>query len=116
LISCTNLTQYLDGPGSVETRVDGYGRVWAEVHGNLIMQGETDEPLPYLVEVTGRFTAGSMRNKCPHVRADQIDLTNATVSMLSQSEFLARDTILIKRSAFIHLSKRTRRCNRFHFT
>jgi hypothetical protein len=116
LISCTNLTQYLDGPGSVETRVDGYGRVWAEVHGSVTFVGNTDEPLPYQLEVYGNFTAGESDNRLPNVRADQIDLTTATVSMLSQSEFLARDTIFIKRSEFIHLSKRTRRCNRFSFT
>lgn len=115
MILCTDLTQYLSGPGTVETHVDGYGRVWTKVQGDMFLQGTTDEPLPYLIEVSGRFTAGRTRNKYPHIKADQIDLTDAAVSMLSQSEMLARDVIIIKRSDFAHLPKRTRRCNRFHF-
>ena len=116
MISCTDLTRYLNGPGTVSVETDGYGRVWARVGGDMKLQGYTDEPLPYLIEVAGNFTAGPMANRCPHIKARQIDLSNATVLTMSQSEFLAKDVIPIKRSAFNHLSKRTRRCNKFRFT
>lgn len=115
MITCTDLSKYLDSSGTVKYLTDGYGRVLALVEGDITLQGVTDEPMPYLIEVIGQISVGPFSNKCPHIKANRIDLTNATVSTLSQSELLAKDRILINKSRFAHLTKRTRRCNQFCF-
>lgn len=116
LIYCTDLNKYLVGAGVVTTDTDWYGRVWAKVEGTVHLHGTTDEPLPYHIEVAGVFIAGPTENNYPHIKAYRIDLTDAAVLAMSRSEFLARDVIVVKKEAFVHLSKQTRRCNKFRFT
>lgn len=113
MIACADLTTFLEGPGSVTYTTDGYGRVWAKVDGNCRLHGPIDEPLPYLLEVTGAVTVDLSEIRCPHLKAAEVYLNNAT-EPLCGVEILARIALVTDKASYPHLSKTTRRCNRVH--
>ena len=110
-MNTVDLSNFLEGPWKVVIWTDCFERVWVRAYGDATLYDSVDEPMPYMLEVHGSLKVCTSMNRCPHIKAAVIDLTEASADTVQASELVALQKLTVARKQFVHLTKRTRMCN-----
>lgn len=109
----TVLDKYASEGAFIACSTDVYGRVWAEVKGDLHFTGSCEDPLPFHIYATGRVTFDEFKSKLPNLDATSINLKGYESSkLLTEVELRAKERIIVSKTDFKFLSKNTKQLNK----